>query len=115
MADCIFCKIARKEIPAEIVFEDDRAVAFKDLHPIAPLHVLVVPREHIPTTNDVNDGNCALAGHLLDVAAQVAKKAGYAESGYRLILNTNRDAGQEVFHVHLHVLGGKRLGPMLSR
>ena len=115
MADCIFCKIIRKEIPAEIVHEDERAVAFRDLHPIAPLHVLVVPREHIPTTNEVNDSNCALVGHLFDVAGQVASKAGYAESGYRLIINTNRDAGQEVFHVHMHVLGGKRLGPMLAR
>lgn len=115
MADCIFCKIVRKEIPAEIVFEDDLAVAFKDIHPIAPFHVLVVPRMHIPTTNDINESNCALIGHLFEVAARAAQNAGYAESGYRLIVNTNADAGQEVFHVHLHVLGGKRLGPMLAR
>jgi len=115
MSDCIFCKIAAKEIPAELAYEDEKAVAFKDLHPIAPQHYLVVPKEHIPGGNDVNDSNCALVGHLLDVAARVAKKAGFAESGYRVIINTNADAGQEIFHLHLHLLGGKRLGPMLSR
>jgi len=115
MSDCIFCKIVRKEIPAELAYEDEKAVAFKDLHPIAPQHYLVVPKEHVPGVNDVNDSNCALVGHLLDVAGRVAKKAGFAESGFRVIINTNRDAGQEIFHLHLHLLGGKRLGPMLTR
>ena len=115
MPDCIFCKIARKEIPAEVVYEDEKTVAFKDLHPIAPQHFLVVPKEHIPGVNEVNDSNRAVVGHLFEAAARGAKALGIAESGYRIIVNTNRDAGQEIFHLHLHVLGGKRLGAMLAK
>lgn len=109
-ADCIFCKIARKEIPAEIVWEDDEVVAFKDLHPAAPVHLLVVPKRHIATLNDAGDG--ALLGRLLLAAKDLAAKAGVAESGYRTLINCNRGAGQVVFHLHIHVLGGRPLAGM---
>ena len=109
MADrCLFCRIVRKEIPAQIVTETDDCVAFRDINPQAPLHVLVIPREHVPTLNDVTDP--ALVGRLAMVAADIAQREGVAESGYRTVINTNADAGQTVFHVHLHLLGGRRMG-----
>lgn len=106
--DCLFCRIVRKEIPANIVFEDDAYVAFRDINPQAPLHLLVVPREHVASLNEATDAG--LIGGLSLVAAQLAKREGVAESGYRTLINTNRDAGQTVFHVHLHLLGGRALG-----
>ena len=106
--DCLFCRIARKEIPANIVFENDQYVAFRDINPQAPLHVLVVPREHVVSLNEATDAG--LIGGLSLVAAQLAKRDGVAEAGYRTVINTNRDAGQTVFHVHLHLLGGRVLG-----
>ena len=109
MADrCLFCRIVRKEIPAQIVAETDDCVAFRDVNPQAPLHVLVIPREHVPSLNDTTDP--ALVGRLALVAADIARREGLAESGYRTVINTNADAGQTVFHVHLHLLGGRRLG-----
>ncbi len=111
-AECIFCKIAKGEIPAEKVFEDETVVAFRDIKPQAPTHVLIVPREHIATFNDVGEQHGALAAHLLAVARNVAKKEHVDESGYRTIINCNREAGQEVFHLHLHVMGGRPLGAM---
>jgi histidine triad (HIT) family protein len=109
MADrCLFCRIVRKEIPAQIVAETDDCVAFRDVNPQAPLHVLVIPREHVPTLNDATDP--ALVGRLAMVAADIAQREGVAESGYRTVINTNADAGQTVFHVHLHLLGGRRMG-----
>lgn len=111
MDDCIFCKIAKGEIPAEKVMEDDTVVAFRDIHPAAPVHVLVIPKAHLPTLNDAG-GEAALLGRMLTAAREVAAKAGIAQSGYRTIINCNRGAGQEVFHLHLHVLGGRPLGPM---
>ena len=106
--DCLFCRIVRKEIPASIVFENEQYVAFRDINPQAPLHVLVVPREHVPSLNQAADAG--LIGGLSLVAAEIAKREGVAEAGYRTLINTNRDAGQTVFHVHLHLLGGRPLG-----
>lgn len=111
----IFSKIIAREIPAEIVYQDDRATAFKDIHPLAPVHILIVPNKEIPTAADVTEDDEALLGHLFVVARKVAEQLGIAESGYRLIVNCKGDAGQEVFHLHMHLLGGRRLGPMLQR
>lgn len=111
----IFSKIIAKEIPADIVYEDDRVVAFKDINPQAPVHILLIPTKEIPTVNDVTEADEALLGHMFIVAAKIAKEQGIDESGYRLMLNTNKDAGQEVFHLHMHLLGGRNLGPMLLK
>ncbi len=107
MSDCIFCKLANGEIPTTYVYEDDRVVAFDDANPQAPVHVLVVPREHYANVGDAVPE--ALLGHLLAVASLVAERTGIAEDGYRIIINTGRDAGQTVLHLHLHVLGGVRM------
>ena len=106
---CIFCKIAAGEIPAAKVFEDERAVAFRDINPQAPTHVLVIPRAHVASLNDAGEGDEALLGHLLRVAARVAREEGHAEGGFRTVINTGAAAGQTVFHVHVHVLGGRGL------
>jgi histidine triad (HIT) family protein len=105
--DCIFCRIIRKEMPAKSVHEDEQVVAFDDINPQAPTHVLVVPRKHIAGLNDVAEEDLALIGHIHRVAAEVARQRGIAESGYRTLFNTGRGAGQSVFHLHLHVLGGR--------
>ena len=107
MADCLFCKIASGDIPAEHVYEDAEYVAFEDINPQAPAHVLVIPRRHIPTLNDAGPEDRTLLGGLVEVGSRVAEKLGYGESGYRLVLNCNSDAGQTVFHLHLHVLAGR--------
>jgi histidine triad (HIT) family protein len=104
---CLFCRIVAGEIPATKVFEDDQLIAFKDIHPQAPLHVLVVPREHIATLNDVTASHEALVGAMIRRGAAISRDHGYAESGYRTVFNTQAGAGQTVFHVHLHVLGGR--------
>ena len=105
--DCLFCRIIRKEIPAAIVAENGHCVAFRDINPQAPTHVLVIPRQHVASLNDVKDP--AIIGQMHQLAVQVAKVEGLAEKGYRTIINTNADAGQTVFHIHLHVLGGRRM------
>lgn len=107
--DCLFCKIAEKQIPANLVHEDDHVVAFRDVNPQAPTHILVIPRRHIATVNDLAAEDGALMGHMLDTARQVATSEGIADSGYRLVLNCNSDGGQSVYHIHLHLLGGRRL------
>jgi histidine triad (HIT) family protein len=107
MADTIFARIAAGEIPADIVYQDDDVVAFRDVNPQAPVHVLVIPRKAIPTLNDLTPDDAALVGKLFLAAAQVAEQEGIAESGYRTVINCNAQAGQTVFHVHLHVLGGR--------
>lgn len=112
--ETIFSKIIRGEIAADIVFQDERVTAFRDIAPQAPTHILIIPNKLIPTVNDVTAEDEATLGHLLVVAAQIAKQEGIAESGYRLIINCNRDAGQEVFHLHMHLLGGKALGPLIG-
>lgn len=108
MSDCIFCRIVRGEIPSNIVYESDDCVAFRDVNPLAPVHILVVPRTHVPSLSETSDAS--LVGRLSLVAAELAKKEGIAESGYRTVINTNRDAGQTVFHIHLHLLGGRPMG-----
>lgn len=105
---CLFCRVARGEIPAKIVAETEHCIAFRDINPQAPLHVLVIPREHVPSLNETTDP--ALVGRLALVAADIAKREGVAESGYRTVINTNADAGQTVAHVHLHLLGGRAMG-----
>jgi histidine triad (HIT) family protein len=105
---CLFCRIARREIPATLIAETDDCVAFRDINPQAPVHVLIIPRRHVSSLNDTTDPD--LIGRMAIVAAEIARKEGIAESGYRAVINTNADAGQTVFHVHLHLLGGRRLG-----
>ena len=109
MSDCLFCKIIAREIPGQIVFEDDDVVVLKDINPQAPLHLLIVPRRHIATLNDLAPGDDALVGSMFRRAAALAKQHGYAERGYRTVFNTNREAGQSVFHIHLHLLAGRAL------
>jgi histidine triad (HIT) family protein len=107
MADCIFCGIAAGEVPATVVASNDRVLAFQDINPQAPLHVLVIPREHLADVHAIRDGDLLVA--MYDLARDVATDAGVAESGYRLVFNIGPDAGQSVFHAHLHVLGGRKL------
>lgn len=108
-SDCLFCKIRDGLIPAKVVYRDDRCLAFEDIQPQAPTHLLFIPLEHLPTLNDVTPEQRETVGHLLFAAAKVAKERGHSESGYRVVMNTNRDAGQTVFHIHLHLLGGRPL------
>jgi len=107
--DCIFCKIAKKEIPTEILYEDDLVVAFRDVKPIAPLHVLIIPKEHIESIADLKDNQETLAGRMVMVAKKLAEKMGTSEGGYKLLFRVKKDGGQEVPHIHLHLLGG---GPL---
>jgi histidine triad (HIT) family protein len=109
MDECIFCKIARGELPATIVYSDEQVTAFRDIHPVSPTHILVIPNKHIPSTNDVMYQDEQLLGHMLAVVKPIADKEGITESGYRLIVNTGPDANQVVFHLHLHILGGQRM------
>ncbi len=109
MSACLFCRIIAHEIPASIVYEDDEVVAFNDINPQAPTHLLLVPRKHIPTLSDAEPGDAELLGTLLRRAAAIAKERGIEASGFRTVFNTNRDAGQTVFHIHLHLLGGRSL------
>ncbi len=111
----IFTKIIKGEIPSDIVHQDDQVTAFRDIEPQAPTHILIVPNKEIPTINDIQPEDEQLVGHMFSVAAKIAAEEGVAESGYRLLLNCNRDANQEVFHLHMHMFGGRQLGPMLMR
>jgi histidine triad (HIT) family protein len=107
VADCLFCKIAAGELAAKLVAQDERFVAFRDVNPQAPTHILVIPRTHVATLNDVQDGD--LLGGLLAFAREVARAEGLAERGYRVVINTNAEAGQTVFHLHAHILGGRAM------
>jgi len=107
MMGCVFCRIAAHERPARILYEDDHCVAFQDVNPKAPVHVLVIPRRHIESMNDMEPGDESVLGRLLTVAARVAQEMGIAGTGFRTVINTGTDAGQTVFHLHLHVLGGR--------
>jgi histidine triad (HIT) family protein len=109
MSDCLFCRIVQREIPAKIIHEDERLIVFKDVNPQAPLHVLVVPKRHIPSLNDLAPEDDGLVGEMVRRAAAVAAQHGYADRGFRTVFNTNAEAGQTVFHIHLHVLGGRGL------
>jgi histidine triad (HIT) family protein len=111
----LFEKIIAGELPATIVYRDDRVVAFLDIRPAAPIHLLIVPHKPIPTVNDIAQDDESLIGHMVLVARDLAKKQGIDASGYRLIMNCNADGGQEVYHLHLHLLGGRPLGPMVMR
>jgi len=107
---CLFCRIVSGEIPASKVYEDDEVMAFNDINPQAPLHVLIIPKRHIATTNDLAESDQALVGQLLRRAAAIAGEKGYADRGYRTVFNCNAEAGQTVFHIHLHLLAGRNLG-----
>ena len=109
MSDCLFCRIIAGEIPAKIAYQDDDVVAFHDISPQAPLHVLVIPRKHIAMINDLQPDDASVVGKLFLAVKKVAADAGYAESGYRVVMNCGRDAEQTVFHIHLHVLAGRAL------
>jgi histidine triad (HIT) family protein len=110
MTDCIFCRIAAGTIPADRVFEDERAVAFRDLNPQAPVHILVIPKRHIAGLDDLTDADGDTVGGLVIIARRIAHEQGLEERGWRLVVNAGPDAGQTVFHLHLHLLGGRTLG-----
>ena len=109
MSDCLFCKIARKEIPATIVFEDEELVALRDVNPQAPTHVLIIPRQHVATLNELTDDDDQIVGKMVRCATRLAKEHGHAEAGFRTVFNCNEAAGQTVFHIHLHLLAGRTL------
>jgi len=109
VADCLFCRIAAGDIPADIVHADERMIAFRDINPQAPMHVLVVPRRHIATLDDLCPDDDQLVGEMMRRAAALARESGYADRGYRTVFNCNAEAGQTVFHIHLHVIGGRSL------
>ena len=110
MSDCIFCKIANKEINSDFVYEDDEIIAFKDINPQAPIHILVIPKKHIESIIDLTDEDEMLVGKMYTAVRKIAKKLNIEESGFRLIVNCGKDAGQEVPHLHFHILAGKKLG-----
>lgn len=106
---CIFCEIIEKKRPAKIIYEDELAVAFEDINPQAPVHALVIPKKHIPTNLDIKKEDYALIGHMFQVANKIAKDKGIAERGFRVVMNCNHESGQTVFHIHLHILGGRHM------
>lgn len=109
MNACLFCKISAKKIPAKIIYEDNEAVAFEDINPQAPVHVLIIPKKHISTTLDTTEEDNPLIGHLFRVAGKIAEERGVAQRGFRLVMNTNPESGQSVYHIHLHLLGGRQM------
>lgn len=109
MSDCLFCKIISREIPGDIVFENDDVLAFNDINPQAPSHVLIIPKRHISTINELESGDAELVGKLYLAAKEIAAARGVEEDGYRVVMNCNAGAGQTVFHIHLHMLGGRRM------
>ncbi|MBN1272110.1 MAG: histidine triad nucleotide-binding protein [Candidatus Aminicenantes bacterium] len=109
MEDCIFCKIINKQIPSKIVFEDDEMLAFEDINPQAPVHILIIPKEHYASLNEIPEEKKAILGNIVMRARKIAAEKGLKENGYRIVLNTLRDAGQDVFHIHFHLLGGRKM------
>jgi histidine triad (HIT) family protein len=109
MSNCIFCKIIEKKIPAKIIHEDDHVLAFEDINPQAPVHTLVIPKKHIPTLLDIKEEDNNLVGHLIKVANKIANDKGIAERGFRIVANCNPESGQTVYHIHLHILGGRQM------
>lgn len=109
MSDDLFLKIINREIPADIVYETEEILAFRDISPKAPVHILIIPKEHIPTINDIESGHANVIGKMFLVAGELAKKEGIAEDGYRLVMNCNSAGGQAVYHIHLHLLGGRQM------
>ena len=112
--DCIFCKIIAGEIPAEILYQDEEIIAFRDIKPLAPVHLLIVPRKHVPSLNEMEEGDAALVGRMVAVAGKLAAEQGIADRGYRLAINCGKEGGQLVPHVHMHLLGGRQLSDGLS-
>jgi histidine triad (HIT) family protein len=109
MDTCLFCRIVKKEIPAKIVYEDGKFLAFEDIRPQAPVHILLIPKIHFASLNDAPEGSEGLLGEILFRAREIAREKGIGTNGYRIVLNTARDSGQEVFHIHFHLLGGRRM------
>jgi histidine triad (HIT) family protein len=109
MTDCLFCKLVNREIPTEIVFESDTVFAFKDIEPQAPHHVLIIPKKHIPTLNDLSAEDSGLVSELVLTATQIARELKIDESGYRTLFNCNDEGGQDIYHIHLHLLGGRQM------
>ncbi|GHC22628.1 histidine triad nucleotide-binding protein [Aidingimonas halophila] len=105
--DCLFCKIINREIPGDIVYEDDDVLAFNDINPQAPTHVLIIPKQHIATLNDLTESDQALIGRMTHTAASLAKEKGFADDGYRVVMNCNEKGGQTVYHIHMHLMGGR--------
>lgn len=114
MEDCIFCKIIKGEIPSKKVYEDDKILAFHDISPMAPTHVVIIPKTHIPSANALTEENSDVISHIYVTAAKIAKDLGISESGYRIVNNCGADGGQTVFHIHFHLLGGKKLNTELA-
>ncbi len=112
--DCIFCQIAAGKIPSDIVYQDKEVLAFRDIEPQAPKHLLIIPRQHIPAVNQLSEADMPLLGHMINVANQLARKEGIAETGYRLVINCGKEGGQLVPHLHLHLLGGRKLSGELG-
>ncbi len=110
MSDCLFCKMIEGEIPSDKVYENEHIFAFRDIDPKAPTHILIIPKEHITTTNDLNESHKTIIGEIMLTAQQLAEVEGIAESGYRTVFNCNKDGGQAVYHIHLHLLGGRQMG-----
>ena len=113
MENCIFCKIINREIPSKIVYEDDKVIAFNDVNPAAPIHILVIPKKHIETLLEVSEEDSKLIAYIYQIINKIAKQEGFAEKGFRVISNYGEDSGQEVKHIHFHVLAGKKLGPKI--
>ncbi len=114
MSNCLFCKIVQGEIPCTKVYEDDNVLAFEDIHPMAPVHVIVIPKRHLSTLLDIDVPNISLAGNLISAAQKIARIKGIAEKGFRTVINCNPEGGQVVFHLHMHVLGGRKLQDQLG-
>lgn len=113
MSDCLFCKIVNKEIPSQTVYEDEEIIAFQDINPVAPVHLLIIPRKHMMSLNEVSSEDEALIGRILGVIRQLAVESGVAESGYRVVTNIGADGGQVINHLHFHLIGGRKLGTKL--
>jgi histidine triad (HIT) family protein len=109
MSDCIFCRIVSGEIPCSLVYQDDKVLAFKDINPLAPVHILIIPKQHIESAQVINKGNAQIVAYIFEKIPDIAKEAGIADSGYRIISNVGKDGGQAVPHLHFHILGGRKL------
>jgi histidine triad (HIT) family protein len=112
--DCIFCQIASGKIPADIVHQDKEIIAFRDIKPLAPIHLIIIPRKHVPSLDQMKEGDAALLGRMVDIASKLAKNEGVAEKGYRLAINCGKEGGQLVPHLHMHLLGGRKLSDALG-
>jgi len=109
-SDCIFCKIINRQASAEVIYQDELVTAFENIHPVTPVHILIVPNQHITSVNDATPADESALGRMITLAGRLAKERGIAQSGYRLVINTGKDGGQSVFHLHLHLIGGRHLG-----